>query len=406
MSQAVAADALRGLLAGLESWRFTPLAQLAEPAFAPAERPKALAPLAGRVLCPLGFHRLVLENGRRESKFELLKDVPAGVTISGLAEGLRDHGDALQPLLERALPEGLPLAELARSRFRDGALIRVARRVRLDQPIHVVHRAEARAGGPAQAAHVLSLVVLEPGASAVIVEEALSGGETPFWTNSLLRVVLGEDSALRHYRVAREGPAGRRSAAVLVESGRGSRYESHAFNLGGGFSREDLRLDIAGEGADCALNGLALLRGDEAADHHTVVTHGAAGGTTRQLYKAVLDGRSRFVFDGLITVRPGAQKTDARVYNKNLLLSEDAAVNTNPEFNILADDVSCRHGGTVGQISPEALFYLRSRGLGAEKARRLLVYAFGAEMLSRVSLEPLRVAIAGALRARMPEEAL
>lgn len=388
----------------LESWRFTPVAPLAGVEFEPAGRPGRLDPLAGRVLCPLGFHRVALVNGLREGKHEVLKDLPPGVSVSSLVEALRDEPELVRPFLERALPADLPLAALAAALFRDGIVIRVSRRARVEQPIHLVHQSEAEEGGRPQAAHVRVLVLVEDGASAELIEESLGGGTVPFWTNSITQVVLGENAALKHYRVAREHAEGRRTTALLVEAGRDARYESHAFNLGGALVREDLRLTLAGAGADCALNGLSLLHGSEIADHHTVVSHEAVGGTTRELYKAVLDEKSRYVFDGLIAVRPGAQKTDAQVYNRNLLLSEDASVNTNPEFKIYADDVSCKHGGTIGQLSPEALFYLRSRGVGFAEARRLLVYAFGSEMVERVKLEPLRAALEAALRGRMPEE--
>jgi Fe-S cluster assembly protein SufD len=246
-------------------------------------------------------------------------------------------------------------------------------------------------------------VVLEDGASAELVEESWSDSPTPSWTNGWTRVVLGEGASLKHYRVVREGGQGRRTALVEATLASRARYESHAVNLGGLLAREDLRARLEGEGAECLLNGLVLLAGSDVADHHSVVTHATVGGTTNQLYKAVLDHKSRFIFDGLIDVRPGAQKTDAKVYNKNLLLSEDAKVNSNPEFKILADDVSCKHGGAMGQMSADSLFYLRSRGIGAEEARRLLVYAFGSEMVERIGLEPLRVAIAATLKARSPQ---
>jgi Fe-S cluster assembly protein SufD len=195
------------------------------------------------------------------------------------------------------------------------------------------------------------------------------------------------------------------TAATFVAVGRSARYESHAFNFGGTLVRQDLRVRLAGQGAESVLNGLALVRGSEIVDHHTVVEHACVGGVTKELYKAVLDERGRFVFDGLVDVRPGAQKTDASVYNKNLLLSEDADAHTNPEFVILADDVSCKHGGAIGRLSDESMFYLRSRGISAGDARRMLVYAFGSEMIDRVGLEPLKEALSAALHARMPEAA-
>lgn len=380
-----------------ESWRFTPVEALSAPRFEPAAPPPEQKPLGGRVLCPVGFHRAALVNGRVEPKHSVLS-LPRGVRVEPLAEA----GD-LKELLGRAAPADLPLAALATASARDGLVVRVAAHARVDKPIHLIHLAEAAAR--ATASHARALIVLEAGASAEIVEESLSFGDAPTWKNLRVQVVLAEDASLKHYRVVREGAQGRLTAAVEAELGPRARYESHLFQLGGFFAREDLRVRVAGEGAECAVNGLTLLAGSEFADAHSVVEHAAVGGTTRQLHKAVLDAKSRFVFDGLIRVAPGAQKTDAQVYNRNLLLSEDARVNTNPEFKILADDVSCKHGGAVGQLSAESMFYLRSRGIGEADARRMLVYAFGSEMAERVGLEPLRAALIDALHGLMPEAA-
>ena len=284
-------------------------------------------------------------------------------------------------------------------------MVRVAKHARLDKPLQLLFVSDDSPAARPQAAHLRVLIVLEEGASAEIVVESVGGGRAPFWTNLLTQIDLGEGASLKHYRLQRENETGVQTAATFVSVGRSARYESHAFNFGGALVRHDLRVQLAGEGADCVLNGLSLVRGSEIVDHHTVVEHAAVGGTTRELYKAVLDESGRFVFDGLVDVRPGAQKTDASVYNKNLLLSEDADVHTNPEFKILADDVSCKHGGAIGQLSTESMFYLRSRGIGESDARRMLVYAFGSEMIERVGLESLKEALTAALHARMPEAA-
>lgn len=371
-----------------EGWRFTPVEPLSGPAFQPAGTPERVTPLAGKVLCPVGFHRVALVNGRREAKHDVLK-LPKGVTVEVLDEAA---WKALDDAPLTSLNAGAP-----------GIVVRVGRHVRVDQPFHVVHVSEPDGSGRPQASHARVLVVLEDGASAELVEESWSDATVPSWTDSWTRVTLGEGASLKHYRVVREGGQGRRTAAVEVSVAARAQYESHAVNLGGVLAREDLRARVEGEGAECRLSGLVLLSGSDVADHHTVVTHAAVGGVTNQLYKAVLDHKARLVFDGLIDVRPGAQKTDAKVYNKNLLLSEDAKVNTNPEFKILADDVSCKHGGAIGQMSADSLFYLRSRGVGAEEARRLLIYAFGSEMVERIALEPLRAALTAALHARSPE---
>lgn len=380
-----------------EAWRFTPVEALSGPRFEPAAPPAEQKPLGGRVLCPVGFHRAALVNGRVEPKHSVL-NLPRGVRVEPLA----DAAD-LKDLLGRAAPADLPLAARASAEARDGLFVRVAPHVRVDKPIHLIHLAET--AGRAAAAHARVLIVLGAGASAEVVEESLSSGDAPSWKNLRVQVVLSEDASLKHYRVVREGAQGRLTSALEVSLGVRARYESHLFQLGGLFAREDLRATLAGEGAECVLNGLTLISDSEYADAHSIVEHAAVGGITRQLHKAVLDAKSRFVFDGLILVQPGAQKTDAQVYNRNLLLSEDARVNTNPEFKIRADDVSCKHGGAVGQLSADSLFYLRSRGVGEAEARRMLVYAFGSEMVERAGLEPLRAALTDALHGRMPEAA-
>jgi len=391
-----------------DGWRHTPARALTETAFEPAERPAARGLFFGKVLCPVTFHRVVVHNGRvlPNGDGSLYTGLPAGVEIVGLADALRDDPESVQAALSRAFPaDGLPFAALAAALFSDGVFVRVARHVRLDKPLNILFVSDDSKTVRPQMTHMRVLVAVEDGASAEIVTESGGGGRAPFWTNLLTTIVLGEGASLKHYRLQRENETGFQTAATLVDVGRSARYESHAFNFGGALVRHDLRVRLAGEGAECALNGMALVRGDETVDHHTVVEHASVGGTTRELYKAVLDERGRFVFDGLVDVRPGAQKTDASVYNKNLLLSEDADVHTNPEFKILADDVSCKHGGAIGQLSHESMFYLRSRGIGEADARRMLVYAFAAEMIERVGLEPLKEALTTALLARMPEAA-
>ena len=408
-SAALAAFSAQGLpTLKTEGWRFTPAKVLASVDFEPAERPAARGGFFGKVLCPITFHRVVVHNGRvlPNGEGSLYTDLPPGVAVLGMADALRDDPDALKAALSRGFAsDGLPFASLAAALFSDGVVVRIARHVRLDKPLNILFVSDDSKTARPQMAHLRALVVLEDGASAEIVTESVGGGVAPFWTNLLTQIVLGEGAALKHYRLQRENESGFQTAATLVEVGRSARYESHAFNFGGALVRHDLRVRLMGEGADCALNGLALVRGDETVDHHTVVEHASIGGTTRELYKAVLDERGRFVFDGLVDVRPGAQKTDASVYNKNLLLSEDADIHTNPEFKILADDVSCKHGGAIGQLSAESMFYLRSRGISEADARRMLVYAFGAEMIERVALAPLKEALTSALYARMPEAA-
>lgn len=405
--EALAAFSAQGLpTSSTEGWRFTPVDALSKTVFEPAGKPKSRGGFGGKALCPITFHRVAVHNGRvlPNGEGSMYSALPPGVRVQTLPEALED--DALKTALSRGFDkDGLPFAALAAALFTDAVVVSVARHVRLDKPLHLLLVSDDSESGRPQSAQTRVLIALDDGASAEIVEESVGSGAAPFWTNLLTQAGLGEGASLKHYRLQRESPTGVQTSATLVEIGRAARYESHAFGFGGALSRSDLRARLSGEGAECALNGLSLGRGREIMDHHVVVEHAAVGGTARVLYKAVLDDKSRHVFDGLAHVRPGAQKTDASVYNKNLLLSEDAVVHTNPEFKIHADDVSCKHGGAIGQLSLEALFYLRSRGVGAEEARRMLVYAFGSEMISRVGPEALRQALESALMARMPEAA-
>ncbi len=373
-------------------WRFTPQDALTRPRFAPAAPPAALTPLAGRVLCPVGFHRVALVNGRWESAHALL-DLPAGIRV----ESWRGEGGARGG----APAAAAGLGDQAFACARDGVVVTVAAKVRADRPIHIVHVADA--ADRAQISHARVMIRLERGARAEVIEEFVSFGEAPSWKNVFARADLDEDAELVHYRVLHDAAQGRTTYALDAELGARARCESFLFQLGGAFAREDLHARLSGEGAQLGLGGLSLLRAGEVADAHAVVEHSAVGGRTRHLHKAVLDESSRFVFEGLIHVHPGAQKTDAQVYNRNLILSETARVHSDPEFRIFADDVSCRHGGAIGRLSAESLFYLRSRGVDEAEARRMLVYAFGAEMIERVGQESLREALSAALRERMPE---
>ncbi|MEK7382931.1 MAG: Fe-S cluster assembly protein SufD [Elusimicrobiota bacterium] len=404
---ALASFRARGLpTSKTEDWRFTPIDPVSKTDFEAAGRPRVRGGFGSRALCPIAFHRIVVQNGRvlPGGEGSSYSDLPAGVRVQSLASVLRDDPDSLKTAFSRGFDQdGLPFASLAAALFRDGVLIRVARHARLDKPLAVLLDSGDGDTGRPQMAHVRLLIVLEEGASAEIVEESVGSCRARFWTNLLTQAVLGEGASLKHYRLQRENECGMQTSATFVEVGDRARYESHAFSFGGELLRSDLRVRLAGAGAECALNGLALVRGREVVDHHSRVEHASLNGTTRQLYKAVLDEKARYVFDGLVDVRPGAQKTDAWVYNKNLLVSDGAEVRSNPEFKIRADDVSCKHGGTIGQMSLESLFYLRSRGVSAADARRMLVYAFGAEMIERVALDPLRSALTAALHARMPE---
>ncbi|HKK14379.1 MAG TPA: Fe-S cluster assembly protein SufD, partial [Gammaproteobacteria bacterium] len=220
-------------------------------------------------------------------------------------------------------------------------------------------------------------------------------GEQEYLTNMITEVVAEPGAVIEHYKLERESPKGYHVAGTHVHQDRDSRYTSHHVTLGGRLVRNDIRADLAAEGADCTLNGLYVIGGRQHVDNHTRIDHRAPHTTSREWYKGVLDGRSRSVFDGRVVVHPDAQKTDARQTNNNLLLSRDAEADSKPQLEIYADDVKCSHGSTVGQLDRDSLFYLRSRAIDEQSARNVLVYAFAADLLERMGLAPLRTQLEG-----------
>jgi Fe-S cluster assembly protein SufD len=191
-------------------------------------------------------------------------------------------------------------------------------------------------------------------------------------------------------------------ATLVARLGRDARFSDHSLSFGAALSRNDIEVRFEAEGGECVLNGLFVVDGSRIADTHSRIDHAKPHCSSRELYKGVLDGQARGVFNGLVTVRPGAQKTDAWQMNRNLLLSREALVHSTPQLEILADDVKCKHGSTTGQLDPDALFYLRSRGLGEPAARSLLTWAFASDLVRRMEVEPLRRAVERHLQAHLP----
>jgi Fe-S cluster assembly protein SufD len=223
-----------------------------------------------------------------------------------------------------------------------------------------------------------------------VVESYVALGAGSYLTNAVSELMLGEGASLAHYKVMRESMAAYHIGTTEVYQPRDSVLTSFSIAMGAQLARNGLNVLLDAEGADCTLNGLYLVDGTRHVDNHTAVDHAKPHGTSRELYKGILDGKARGVFNGKVVVRPDAQKTDAQQTNRNILLSEDATIDTKPELQIFADDVKCAHGAAVGQLDPQAVFYLRSRGLSPEAARRLLTYGFASDITSQIKIEPLR----------------
>ncbi|HEV8264386.1 MAG TPA: Fe-S cluster assembly protein SufD [Gemmatimonadales bacterium] len=393
-----------------EAWRFTSVAPIADAPFELAAAPRS--PLA--VLSDIEPHllgaspRLVFVNGHFTPALSHVTGLPAGVRVQSLARALTEEVDDIrQHLGKYAGFTDRPFAALNTAFVRDGAFVHVPAKHALEEPIQLLFLATGGggAGGARVVNHPRNLVVVAREARATVVETyaALGEGQGTYWTNAVTEVVVGDGARADCYRVQRESERAFHVAVTEAHQGRDSTVNIHAVAFGGALSRHDIRGTLAGPGGHLILNGLYLLAGEQHADHHTAIEHAAPHCESHEYFNGVLDGRSRGVFNGRIVVHPGAQKTDSKQTNNNLLLSAEAHADSQPQLEIYADDVKCTHGSTVGPLDPKALFYLRSRGLAEAEARQLLTYGFGAEILNRMEIASLRTQLDRIVRARLGE---
>jgi len=386
----------------LEDWRYTNVELIASQPFgaAPATTNGLTAAGTEQLAYSLGGTRLVFVNGRLRADLSSARPAP-GVRAGSLAALLAEDPGAVEPHLGR-------IADVARRAFPalnaalapDGAVILVPRGMVVTDPIHLIFVAQPDA--ERIVAHPRNLIVAGEGSQVTVVESYLGLAAGVAWHNLLTEIVVESGARLRHLRVQRQGEHELHTSAVAAEVGRDGSFSSHVVTLGGRLTRNDLDVVLAAEGAECSLDGLYLLAGAQHLDNHTHIDHAKPHGTSRELYKGVLSGASRGVFNGRIRVRKDAQKTDARQTNRNLLLSDSALVDTKPELEIFADDVKCTHGATIGQLDEASLFYLRSRGVSPEAGRSLLIHAFASEVIGRIPLLPLRAGLEADLLARLP----
>jgi Fe-S cluster assembly protein SufD len=387
-----------------EDWRSTSLAPLTRTAFRRNER--AVPRVEAGELAFLTFghafdgHLIVLVDGRYAPELSSLGGEP-GVTIGSLKEALAADPAGVQDLLAATRgPAENAFGRLNAAFLEDGAVIRLADGVVVGDPVHVVHFASG--GAVPTLSHPRTLIQCGRQSRVTLVESYGGRDGAVYLTNAVTEAVLGEGAVFDHYKVQREGSEAIHMSTLSVTQGRDSRFCSLSIALGGALVRNDVRQVFAGPGGHCVLNGLFMASGRQHTDTHTWVDHAQPHCTTRELYKGILDGASHGVFVGKVLVRQGANGTDAQQTNKNLLLSREALVDSVPQLEILADDVKCKHGSTTGQLDPEALFYLRSRGIGQEAAKSLLTYAFASDLVGRVQVAPIRRGLEEYLQERLP----
>ena len=373
-----------------EEYKYTSLAGLAKTAWRGASSASTCdaSALSAADYRGLEGPRAVFVDGHFRADLSSLDALPAGLSVRPIAELLATDPAALEGHLTRYADfESHATTALNTAFFSDGLFVQVGEKAIVEQPLHIIWAATGEAGS---VSHPRTLIHAGRESQAQVIESFVSLADGAHWTNPVTEIVSEEAARLEHFKVQQESLEAIHTGRIEMLEERNGYISTISLSLGAALARNDIDITLDDEGCECALDGLFVVNGKQHVDHHTQIDHAKAHCNSHQLYKGVLAGEAHGVFNGKIIVRQDAQKTDAIQNNKNLLLSTKAEIDTKPQLEIDANDVRCTHGATVGQLNKDALFYLRTRGIPEAQARNLLVYAFAADLLERITVEPLK----------------
>ncbi len=391
-----------------EDWKYTNLAPLLRVPFKPAilARPDGVVAekLDAFTFGVLKTSRVVFVNGRYSPRLSYLRSLPEGVRIASAAEILRSEPGILEKHVGKHAPlEADSFVGLNTAFFQDGAFVEIPKNTVVDEPIHLLFLSASK--DLPIVSYPRNLLLLGANSQATVIETYAGWAPEVTFTNAVTEVVVGPGATLEHYQVQRESERAFHFGTMTIDQDRDSTVTAHSMSFGGSLSRNSVSTKFDGEGGGLTLNGIFMPRETQQHDNYTRIDHVARSCTSVELYRGILDGKARGVFNGNIYVRKDAQKTVARQTNKNLLLSKEAFVDSTPGLEILADDVKCNHASTIGQLDDNAVFYLRSRGIDEEAARNILTYAFVADVVNQVKVAPIRIKLDQLILSRLPKGA-
>lgn len=390
-----------------EEWKYTDVSPIGKTEFAPliqADGP-SIALSEGELetfIYPEARHsRLVFQNGVFRKDLSSLEEVPGLIAVDILdAIATQEFSELVKNHFALAADYNKDaFTALNTSLISSGAFILIPKGARIERPIQIVFLAQPHEVTPLILPRVL--IIAEENSSATIIESYSRSIDRKYFTNSVVELFLKNGARVEHYKVQQESREAFHVATTATVLGRNSSYDGTTLNFGGQLSRHNILVTMPEEGAECWVDGLYVVSDGQHMDTHSLIDHQSANCTSHQLYKGILDGKSRAVFNGKIFVRHGAQKTDAMQTNKNLLLSNEARVDTKPQLEIFADDVKCAHGAAVGQIDEEELFYLKTRGIHPDLARNLLTYGFAEEVIGKIKVDSVRAQLDAAVLNRL-----
>jgi Fe-S cluster assembly protein SufD len=391
-----------------EDWRFTNVSAVAQTRFTLADggaQPPSAADVESFGVSQFACC-LVFVNGKFSSKLSRIPALPKGVKVESLAGAIAENTAVLEFHLGRHLDFYRDaFAGLNTAFIEDGAYVYVPRSSVVEEPIYILYVSTPDATPTMN--HPRNLILVEENSQATIVEDyvSLPGGQTTAFSNTVTELVVGESAVVSHFMIVRESEQTYNFSTLRIQQARSSNVASHSLLLSGALVRNNVHPVLAGEGAECLINGLFMANGRQHMDNYMLVEHASAHCSSRQFYNGILNGQAHGVFHGRIIVHKDAQKTDAKQTNRNLLLCDDAQIDTKPQLEIYADDVKCTHGATIGQVDENALFYLRSRGVDEVSAKHLLLQAFANECLDRMHAGQVRDHVAQLVSKWLPETA-
>jgi Fe-S cluster assembly protein SufD len=386
-----------------EEWRFTSIAPIAKVEFEPVLRyaSSGVTKADIRKFSLETEHRLVFVNGHCAPEFSNVGNLPNGVVCGSLASAVHTSDPNVVSFLARQVKiDETPFVSLNTAFLQDGAFIYVPDEIELNESIQLLFVAS---GKKPFMASPRNLIIVGKRSRVSIVETYVSLTDQSHLTNAVTEIVAGDESVIEHDKLQNESLNAFHVAMIQTGLGANAQFTSNSIAVGGSIVRNNVTVVLNAERSECTLNGLSLGTGTQMIDNHTTIDHAKPNCSSHELYKAILDGKSRGVFNGKIFVRPDAQKTDAKQTNKTLLLSDEAIIDTKPQLEIFADDVKCTHGATVGQLDAEQIFYLRSRGIGETAAKDILTFAFAADVVSRVHVDPLRKQLESLIHERLDQ---
>lgn len=392
-----------------ENWKYTDVKPIARSAFGIAEEKPAagyekqleLARLSG-----LESHELVFINGRFSAEHSRLQDLPQGVVLEDMSSALNNHSKLVDSIMSNTTlnEQSNPFNILNTAFIHDGVLIHVPDDCSIDKPINLIYLSGY--SDNEFSAHPRNLIFLGNGASLTVIENYVGAKDSQYFINTVTDAVLASNAALTHYKLQQESVESYHIGNFNIYQDRDSQVNSHSISLGGSLVRNDIKVQLDAEGAGVLLNGLYMANGKQHIDNHTLINHLQPHTNSEEHYRGVLNDRGRGVFNGKVVVHKDAQKTDAAQSNANLLLSDQAEIDTKPELEIYADDVKCSHGSTVGQLDKDMMFYLRSRAIDETTAKSILTFAFAEEVIKRIEIEQIRHYLEYQVIGRLPDAEL